>query len=518
MKASLWLTLPAFLLTLSFWVLGVGVPLIALADRATTAAGLLDPDVLSVAWVTGKQAFLSTAVAVLIGLPLGLAVAKLSGRVARALDVLLLLPQGVPTVVAATAWIAWLGRSGMFARLDLGYSLTAVIVAHVFFNAPWVALLVAQARRAVPNAPLEAIATLGANRWSAFRFAVWPSLRWATYGAAAQVLAVCSMSFALVMILGGGPPVETLETGLYSRLRGGALDVGGAVSCAFWEMVLTLTPWTLVLVLRARAIGVGSATVSVPVRRASRAWLVWFAVIVTALFSLPYLAVFWGGGVNAIFHSEFWADVMAPLRLSGMIALLVAAGTLFVTVCAILAASRVSPSLRSGFSFVLSLPSGLSVLVLGLGMWLAYGGWIDPFEGSLNAIVALQIVVFFPIAYRMLWPVAQAIQRTPMEAAWTLGASPWRAFWLVDWPRWRASVASAFALVAALAMGEVAAVSLFYSERLIPLPLLVSRYMGQYRFEEARAASMLLLVGSVGLICGVWAIVGARKESVHGFS
>lgn len=515
-KVSSWIALPAFFLTLGFWVLGVGVPLVALGARTPGVSGLLDPDVLSVAWVTARQAFLSAMLSVVIGLPLGLVAARASVRVARSLDTLLLLPQGVPTVVAATAWIALLGRSGLLAKLDLGYSLTAVIIAHVFFNAPWVALLVAQARRSVPSAPLEAAATLGAGSWARFRFGVWPTLQWATYAAAAQVVAVCSMSFALVMILGGGPPVETLETALYSRLRGGALDLGGAVSCAFWEMVLTLTPWLVVLALRARASGLRGSTASVQSRQlsfgASPAWMGWLAVIATVVFSVPYLAIFWGGGLAAILSGEFWTDASGPLRLSGMIAISVAAGTLLLAACAVVATSRASPSMRSGFSFVLSLPSGLSVLVLGLGMWLAYGGWIDPFEGSLAAIVGLQIIVFFPVAFRLLWPVAQVSQHSRMEAAWTLGASPWRAFWLVDWPRWRAPVASVLALVAALALGEVAAVSLFYSENLIPLPLLVSRYMGQYRFEEARAASALLFVGAMLLIVGVGMFASQKKE------
>lgn len=510
MKIPRWLGRLATAGTLLFWCLGVAVPLAALLSRVSLGFGGLggqgglgfwDPDVRSVAWLTARQAFASTLISAVIGLPLGLATAQASRRVARWLDTLLLLPQGVPTVVAATAWVAWLGRSGVLARLELGYSLRAVILAHVFYNAPWVALLVAQARRTIPRSQLDAAATLGAGAWARLRYIEWPDLRWALGAAAAQVLAVCSMSFALVLILGGGPPVETLETALYSRLRGGSLDLSGAAACAAWEILLTIAPWALVLALRSRRKSPpGQAMLATAGRDRLAAGA---ALAAAAFFFLPYLAVFAGGGVAPWFSGEFWGEALGPLRLSLAIAALASVGALLAATLATVATSFAPSRWKALVGSGLALPSGLSVLVLGLGGWLAYGSLIDPFEGSLAAIVGLQITVFFPVVFRMLWPVAQAGQRGAMEAAWTLGASPWRAFWCVDWPRWRAPVFSALALVAGMALGEVAAVSLFYSEKLIPLPLLVSRWMAQYRFEEARAVSALLLAGSVALMVGV---------------
>jgi thiamine transport system permease protein len=382
-----------------------------------------------------------------------------------------------------------------------------VILAHVFYNAPWVALAVAQSRRAMPQGQLDAAATLGAGAGSRFRWVVWPELRWALGAACAQVLALCTMSFALVLILGGGPPVETLETALYSRLRGGALDLGGAAACAAWELLLTLTPWALLLWLRGRMAGPAAQASVAPARggRASWAW------IAAAVLFLPYLAVF-RGGVGPWFTAEFWAEAAIPLRLSIWIAMLSSGGALGIAALATVATSYAPARAQAWVGAGLAIPSGLSVLVLGLGGWLAYGRWIDPFEGSLLAIVGLQITVFFPVAFRMLWPLAQSTQKRELEAAWSLGASPWRAFWLVDWPRWRAPVFSALALVAGLALGEVAAVSLFYSEKLIPLPLLVSRWMAQYRFEDARAVSALLLTGAAGLMAAV-SLAGRSAEA-----
>jgi thiamine transport system permease protein len=75
-----------------------------------------------------------------------------------------------------------------------------------------------------------------------------------------------------------------------------------------------------------------------------------------------------------------------------------------------------------------------------------------------------------------------------------LGASPVSAFWAVEWPRWREPIIRVLSVSAASSLGELGAVSLFYSEKLIPLPLFISRLMQQYRFGDAQGVSALLFV------------------------
>ncbi|MCM2324105.1 MAG: ABC transporter permease subunit [Oligoflexia bacterium] len=495
----------------AFWTALVGLPLMAVLGRLERLDLLWDPGVLAVARVTAGQAVVSALVSALVGLPLGLWIGTLQGRWARWSEAVLALPFGVPSIVAAMSWVVLLGRSGLLAALlqKLGlpaeglsewiYSLRGVILAHVFFNAPWIALLVAQARRRIPGRQVEAGETLGAGRWSLFRFVLWPEVRWAFFSAAAQTLSYCVMSFALVLVLGGGPPVQTLETSLYGRIRFGTLDLAGAVACAVWELALTLLPWAAVLFFQ-RRVRSGELTAAesgddgYPRRfRLTTAW----ALAACAVFTLPYLSVF-AGALPGAASEAFRTEIQAPLWISARLALVTGAGALLLAILALLGLAQLRALgdrrglLAAGAGAVVLLPGGMSALVLGLGLWLAYGRWIDPFAGSLLAMAALQITLFFPLAFRALWPLTQAMPRRRLEAALTLGASPWRAFWLVDWPRWRGPVASALGLVVAASISEVAAVSLFYSEELIPLPLLVSRWMAQYRFEEAQAVAALL--------------------------
>jgi thiamine transport system permease protein len=178
-----------------------------------------------------------------------------------------------------------------------------------------------------------------------------------------------------------------------------------------------------------------------------------------------------------------------------------AVATAFLGVLSLRAMKR-WPVLKSMTEILIGIPGGISVLVLSLGVWLAYGKWFDPFEGSFLAMVALQTTLFFPVAFRIFWPLSQSLRLRELEAAVSLGASEFSAFWWVEFPRWRGPILSALAAVAGASLGEVGAVSLFYSEKLIPLPLLVSRWMEQYHFEEAQGIAGLLFLLSSFLIVG----------------
>ncbi len=446
---------------------------------------VLDPVVLAVAKATVLQASVSTAISACVGLPLGLWLgAARAARSARAGRVLLLLPYGVPTVVAALAWVQWLGQSG----LGWAYSFKAVVLAHVFFNAPLVALQVALARGALSDETLEAARLNGATWRAELRFVLWPRVRLAFESACAQVFSLCAMSFALVLILGGGPPVETLETSIYARIRFGSLDIEGALACAIWQVAIAGAPWLWVM-----RRGVEPRAPKAPGRRRAALRGSGFAgaalVLACALWVLPYVpplrylpVVFADGELAERVAGAAWVSIRLALASAAL-----------VTFVAFAAGIALLSAPSRALSLACSAPAGLSTLVLGLGAWLAYSRWIDPFEGSFGLIALIQAVLFLPFAFRLLIPAMTDVRRAQWEAAVSAGASTWSAYRWVEWPRVRIPLALAFALAFAASLGELAAVSLFYSESLVPLPLLASRLGAQYRFEQAQAVSAVLM-------------------------
>jgi len=532
MKAPLYLRIPAAVVSVAFWVFFLAVPLVTVflssaGDVAGTGAvmgtGMFAPATLAVVRTTVWQALLSTAFSLLAGFPLGLwAGTVLSGRAARISNALLAMPYGVPTVVVATAAVMIMGRSGLLARCGIVfewlYTLKGLVLVHVFLNAPLVALVVARARAGVPSGAVEAARTLGAGRLPVLWHIVRPHLQWNVAGVAVQVFGLCSMSFALVLILGGGPPVETLETAVYLHVRGSWPDVGAAAGAAIWQGVVTMLPWAAVVFFQSRSgsagAGAGGAG-GLPSGHVPAGVGAWLCVFFCLLFVVPYLAYLVTAPWALWLDPSFAGGLARPVVLTLLLSILSATGALVVAAAGVFFSLTLPPPVRSVPAFLMSLPSGVSILVLGLGVWMAYGGLIDPFEGSLAAMAALQTVTLVPLVFKLLWPLAGGMRFHDMEAALTLGAIPARAFMLVEWPRWRPVVLSAFGLSLGAAAGEVAAVSLFYSERLVTLPLAMTRMMGRYDFEKAHAAGAALLVVALSLAAGA-SLAGDGNSSYAG--
>jgi thiamine transport system permease protein len=487
---------------LAFLIFTLIIPLIVLFSSATDLASikenLLDPRIISAAKFTTFQTLLSTLFSGMIGLPLGLAIA-FHPR-AHQLRKILSLSFGVPSLIAAFSWVLILGRTGILAKwgifLDIAYSVKAVILAHVFFNAPFIALLVSIAVAQVPSDLLDAARNLGATRFRVFKNLIWPEIRSAFSGSLAQVFCFCMMSFALILILGGGPPVQTLETSIYQSLRFGIPQMDLAIAAAIWQIALSIFPLIVFMKTRAKILPVSDfkRVRAYPYRGAR------FITTLCVFFLTPYiLFVFqtFPHLFQLIIRPEFILSIIQPLKLSIALGLCSALLTVSLTFISILNL-RSTSWLRPAVEFLIQVPSGISILVIGLGFWISYSQWIDPFEGSFFSMVLLQTISFLPFSFRWLRWLDEKSHRLLFETARNLGATNRQAFLAAEWPRWRKPLLFVFAMIFGGSIGELAALSLFYSEKLMPFSVLISRLLNQYRFPEAEAVSLLVLLFSVG--------------------
>jgi len=173
------------------------VPLASLLARVVTPETLdylADPLPWRVAGLATAQALTSSALALVVGLPMANALTRyrLLGR--RWVLALATVPFVLPTVVVALAFRALLGSS-------LGTGFVIVVLAHAYLNMAVVVRIVG-ARWSTIDPRIEIAArTLGANRWVAFRTVTLPSLGPAIASAAAIVfvfsftsLGTCSCS------------------------------------------------------------------------------------------------------------------------------------------------------------------------------------------------------------------------------------------------------------------------------------------------------------------------------------
>jgi|GEM_PF-697077 len=496
----------------------LGVPLLGILREAFRTQGtsrgvldaLLDPAILTVAGFTLLQALGSVALAFLIGVPSGLWLGRRMAVVPGWVISVLQFPMGMPSLAAISAALFWIGRNGALTQLGLWpeawlYSAWAVVVVHGVWNASWVALRTLVARQAVPRERVEAARGLGASHSQMLGHVLWPELRNEWLWTGLQVFQLCAMSFVVVQVLGGGPPVETLETAIYSRLRLAELDFPGAIGCVLLQLAVTLGPGLLLLFKTLREEDARAQSLGRVVRSGRRSDMPEMGLpgvlLVFALGLLPWVGlVRWEAlqSLGPILQSpELWPSI----RVSAGIALL---STLLAALQVFLLIRSVLLQKERERSFAISvalLPSGVSTLVLGFGLWLAFEFAFDPFADNLAWVIVLQSVLAVPFLFRAFWPLASRPELRLQEAARALGASRYQVFRAVEWPRWKPAIQGTLGTLLMAGTGEVAALSLLSGGDWtggVPLSVQVSRALSQYQFAQAQGWVLLLL--GVGVV------------------
>jgi tungstate transport system permease protein len=158
--------------------------------------------ILSVTWVTIRVALVSTAAALVIGLPIGLTlgIGRFRGR--RALHILANASLALPPVIVGVGVLLLLLPQGAFGSLRIEFTLRGVYVAQTILALPYIVALTPAAIQAQPPGLLDQARLLGARRPQLALLA----LREAKIGVIAAVIAALGAALSevgAVVIVGG---------------------------------------------------------------------------------------------------------------------------------------------------------------------------------------------------------------------------------------------------------------------------------------------------------------------------
>ncbi|MGB8813907.1 MAG: thiamine/thiamine pyrophosphate ABC transporter permease ThiP [Paracoccaceae bacterium] len=493
--------------------LGLGAVAVAAALLALTmgtlvlvlmqagGAGLAAADWAAVRF-TLWQAALSATISVGLAVPVARALfrRRFAGR--GALIALLGAPFLLPVIVAVLGLLAVFGRAGVVNRgleaLGLPavsiYGLHCVVLAHVFLNMPLAVRMILQGWQAIPGERFRLASALGLGPGAVWRHLEWPMLRGVVPGAAVAVFTICLSSFAVALVLGGGPRATTVELAIYQALRF-EFDLPRAALLAAVQFGLcgaAVAAAGMVTVPAGFGAGVGRrGWVFAPGgwRRGLDGLMI---ALAAGFLGVPLLAVVWRGapGLMDLPHS-----VWAAAGRSVLVALVSCGVAVSGALVLALAVARG----RRGFEVAAMLPLAASSLVLGTGLFLAVQAWVSPVRVALPVTVLVNAALALPFAFRILLPEARGMQAEYGQLAEALGLrGVARLRWLIL-PRLRRPLGFALGVCAALAMGDLGVIALFAAEQGATLPLVVQRLTGAYRMEAAAGAALLLVVISFAL-------------------
>ena len=480
--------------------------LLVAGDRGSSLDGRVTGQI---ALFTAFQAALSAALALALALPTARACWR-RGRSWRTdwLLVFCFLPVVMPTTVATTGLIGVWGQKGFissslqylgFDGLPPIYGLQAVLLAHVFFNAPLMLRVLAGALAGVPPAQWRQAAQWGLSGRERFRLIEWPAMRRVVPGLLALVFLICFTSFSLILMLGGGPAVTTLEVSIYTALRFD-FDMQQAAKLAILQILIC---GAVVIVLTRLG---GRSWAATPrstdrmhmqrgddraaVRGMDAGTLLIFCLIAVA----PLLAVMVRGLGPHLIEVAGWPSFRRAMTTSLSIA--VVSGVVTTALALILAISKTR-----------RVVAGLPVWQLELSISLSGGVGDRPWNGPFHHVAAFcrcvrarsflvllgNVLVSLPFAYRVLEGRVAALSAAHDRLCAGLGIMGWRRFRLVTLPAIMPDIGFAAGLASALSIGDMTIIALFGSQQFQTLPWLLYQTMARYRAGEAAALSLWLL-------------------------
>jgi thiamine transport system permease protein len=485
---------------------------------------------------TVYQAALSTLLTLVVGVPLAFLFARYTFPGKTLWRALLAIPFMLPTVVVAAGFNAFLGDRGwlnltLMRWLGLGAppvrftgTLVAILVAHIFYNTTLVVRLLAHALEHLDPHLEQAARVLGADGGKVLRHITLPLLRPSLLAATALVFLFDFTSFGVILLL-GGPQFATLEVEIYVQGMH-LLNLPLAALLSVVQLLCTvalsfLYSRFLPRIVTPFSLRPAEANIRSPRRWGEKLFLTTMLVLLVGLFLVPMASVPFRSvarleaargergevryGLTIDYYRElflnrrsslFYVPPLAAARNSLLYALATVLLSMALGTPAAIALARRGQVVRT-LDALFMLPLGASAVTLGLGFLMVFqravtSPWLVPLAHTLIAL---------PLVIRTLQPALASIPPRLREAARVLGASPWRAWWTVEWPiLWRASLAAAtFAFTVSL--GEFGATLLLARPEYPTLPIAIYRFLSQpggLNYGQAMAMTTILMAFTSG--------------------
>lgn len=202
-------------------------------------------------WVAGLRnslyvGVISTAISLVCGLTLALAVTRHRLRGDVLVGTVLMLPIFVPPVIIGMQSLSFSYQIGLWGtHLSIG-------IAHALWATPLVYMVLVSGLRRVSIELEEAAASLGANPWAAFRTVVWPLIVPSVMAAAVIGYIISLNEFIMALFL-GTPDTETLPKMIWPQIRHSVSPVVAAAS----SVLLVIT--VVAILIAGRAVNLSRA-------------------------------------------------------------------------------------------------------------------------------------------------------------------------------------------------------------------------------------------------------------------
>jgi thiamine transport system permease protein len=519
-------------------------PYCAALGKGLTEGGGVPPSLIPIALWTTKQAFFSVLATLALGLPGAWFVGTSDSKAARALRTLSAIPFAMPSILVALGFALFFGNNGWVNRFLMSitgakeplvrilYQAPAIVLAHAFYNFPLVIRLVGDSLKKTRRSLSAPAAVLGAGPLVTAVTVFFPAILPSLITASLLAFLYSFTSFAVVLVLGGGPKAGTLAVEIYRYARV-SLSLRDAGVFAAAETAIALFVFGLYLFFshKARISATDFIDRPVPAYKKSVVGRGLFVVYLGVVFFLamgPLLSILaesflsrssraGSALISLRWRIGVWESVLPALYRSALLAALSASLSCVLAVFAafsinaaknLIETERGTSRFRRKFWRVFATlikvcaisPLLSSGIVLGLGFLIVYGDLFSAFPhgAGIGAAAAIHAITALPFTFNAIMEGFNGIPKNIPSAAEVLGAGPLKRLLTIEVPISAVHIRSAWGFAAALSLGELNAVMTLGLENFETLPLLIYRAAGAYRYGSACAGGVVLILCCTG--------------------
>jgi len=472
---------------------------------------------------TMLQAAVSTVAVIALALPGAWVLSRRSFPGRSLFLALTTVPFVLPPLVMGIGFIALFGANGYMndllaslgtdLRLDLMYTPTIIILAHIFLDFP-VALRVLYSRMGSLDGDLEkASMSMGANALTTFSKVTLPQMRYSLLGASSLVFTYCFLTFGVIMVI-GGLTNSTIEVEIWKQFNGGFdRHSTGALLIVETAIMFAVT----MMYVRSMSADGREGSISrgerfVPAIGSGR-WTAWswrlYTAIVLVIVIGPMVALVLtsfnidpdGGAftlqnIGTVLSGHEDASIgTTPL---GAVANSIAFGilaTLVTVPLSVVAAYALDSGPFRGKTVLDALvlfPIGASSIALGYG--LARGAFGGSLSGTWMIVVIVHVLLAYPFCTRAVLSSKREMDEDLVRAAVSMGANRWRRFIDVHLPVLARGIMVSAVFAFAISLGEFGATLMVYSPEFSTMPVALFRFLSDGRDIGAVAAYGALIV------------------------
>ncbi len=468
------------------------------------------------------QALCSTILAAFIGIPGAyfMTVYKFHGK--KFLSALYKVPFVLPSILVVLGFVIFYGNSGFLNKalmsifklenppIKILYSFIAVLLAHSFYNFPVFTSIIGSYWQKMDSSCESAAYTLGSSKFKVFCTITLPRLVPAILSASSLVFLFCFTSFAIILVLGGGPSLTTVEVEIY-RLARISMNTQKACALSLFSMSIAILIMLIYSIAQKKQNhGEKLASSILRVEKKPCTFFQNFALTVYTVLSLlfilcPLLSIvarsFLSSATrssNLVFSTAAYAKLFAKgtTSLNAVLTSLAIAliSSILATSVALRICTCIANAKKTGIigDLVVMLPMVTSSVIVGLS-YFVISKYLK-FIPSYVLVVLAHCVITMPFVVRTILPVYRKIPANLANASRTMGYNERDTFSKIIKPILKPAMLTGMVFSFAMSMGELNATLLLGSSSIQTIPMQIYRLIGAYNYQGACALGVVLII------------------------